>query len=420
MTRTLALMLLLLGGVLSADAEIPLRVVALSGQPAPGGGFFDRFTIEAQPVVAAVNAGGDVAYFATLARAQPAEALFVAAGARAVRLAADGAPVPGGGTLSGFGRHPVPAMNAAGAVAFAAAVRGGSAVEGIFVAVRGRIATVALAGAAAPGVVGGTLAALDAPAINERGDIAFLATVRKARETVEAVYLRAGATMRKLVAQGDAAVEGGSFAAFGPPALARRGEVAFAAVIEGRAAPGGVFIADGRRVSLQAAAGGPTPVGGIFARFSERVAINASGAIAFSATLKDAATPAAIFIVDAAGARKVVAVGDAAPGGGVFSNFGPWPTLSDAGAVAFVASVDGNGSPIGVFVAGVDGLFRVAAVGDRLPSRGTLASFGQYPVATIGPAGHVAFASAPTATGQGEEGIFLAPCVSSCRTAGTR
>src|SRR5437870_1992168 len=45
-----------------------LRVVAASGRAAPGGGVFDRFDISSQPIVAPVNARGQVAFFATVVR----------------------------------------------------------------------------------------------------------------------------------------------------------------------------------------------------------------------------------------------------------------------------------------------------------------------------------------------------------------
>jgi len=153
-------------------------------------------------------------------------------------------------------------------------------------------------------------------------------------------------------------------------------------------------------------AGDETPIGGIFAKFSERVALNDGGAVAFTALLKDATVAQAVFMVERGRPRKVVALGDGAPGGGVFSHFGLWPALSAAGAVAFTASVDGGGPPAGVFVATPTRIERLVGIGDTLAAGGTLASFGLYPIATISPAGDVAFATAPSATGEGVEGIF--------------
>ncbi len=201
--RVAVVVLVGLGSALPGRAEAPAPVqVVVAGQPAPGGGTFEHFGVEALPVVAPINARGQVAFFASLLRGRAAEAFFLASGSRIVRLVAEGDPAPGGGALSGFGRHPVPALNDAGTMAFAAAVSGGRTVEGIFVARNGRVQAVASAGSPAPGVASGTLAALDAPALNQRGDVAFLSTIRRGRDTLDAVYLASGRTLKKIVAQG--------------------------------------------------------------------------------------------------------------------------------------------------------------------------------------------------------------------------
>src|SRR5205814_4436717 len=141
-------------------------------------------------------------------------------------------------------------------------VTGGRTVEGIFLRSQGKLSAVALAGASTPGIPSGTLAVVEAPALHDRGDVAFLATVRRGRETVEALYLKRSGQLRKLVAQGDPAPAGGSFAGFGPPVVNNRGVVAFGAVIEGRGVPGGVFAVEGERVRMLAGAGEDPPLGG--------------------------------------------------------------------------------------------------------------------------------------------------------------
>ncbi len=403
------LLVALVSAAAAGDAPAIQRVVA-AGQTAPGGGTFERFNVESLPVVAPVNDRGQITFFASLLRGAAAEGLFLASGPVITKVAVEGDPAPGGGTLSGFGKHPVPALNAHGTVAFAAAVAGGKTVEGIFLAPSGRLLRgVAVAGGPAPGIPSGTFASLDAPALNDRDDVAFLATVRRGRDTIDAVYLRAGGALRKVVAQGDPAPAGGTFAAFGPPALNGRGVVAFAAVVEGRAVPGGLFVADGRGVRMLVGAGDESPIGGIFAKFSERIALNDAGTVAFTVVLKGARVSQAIVLVEAGGARKVAALDEEAPGGGTFSHFGPWPSLSRAGAVGFTASVDHGPAAVAAFVITPGHAARVAALGDALPGGGRLASFGLYPVISLSGSGAVTFASAPTATGEGVEGVFVIP-----------
>jgi hypothetical protein len=402
------LMLVLLTPVI-ADSQTPaLRIVVSAGQPAPGGGTFEHFTVESQPVVAPPNVRGEVAFFATLLRGAGAEGLFLLTARGITKIAVEGDRAPGGGTLSGFGRHPIPSINATGSVAFAAAVSQGKTVEGIFLSSAGKLRAVVVAGEPAPGIPSGTFANVDFPALNDRGDVAFLATVRRGRESLEAIYVHAGGRVKKVAAQEDPAPAGGTFAGFGAPALSSQGVLAFAAVVEGRGVPGGVFIAAGDRLRMLAGAGENSPLGGIFAKFSERVAINGAGTVAFTAILKDAPARSATFVVQGDQVRKIVALGDAAPRGGAFSNFGFWPALSSSGTVAFTASVDPGPPSTGVFVAGPAWTKQVAAVGDSLAGGATLQSFGLYPTVTTSPSGLVTFATAPTATGEGTESIYLA------------
>src|SRR5881296_3424282 len=156
----LASTLLAVGG-LHAEDPSSLRRVVITGQAVPGGGTFDRFSVESLPIVAPINNKGQVAFFATILRGRASEGYFLASGPRISKLAADGDPAPGGGVFSGFGRHPVPALNDGGQLAFAAAIAGAKAVEGIFVASPRGTRAVALAGSPAPDIPSGTFASLD-------------------------------------------------------------------------------------------------------------------------------------------------------------------------------------------------------------------------------------------------------------------
>jgi hypothetical protein len=384
-----------------------VRAVAAVGDSAPGGGRFGGFTVESLPVLAPTNGRGQVAFFAAIHRGPGGEGFFLRSRDRVTRIAREGDTVAGVGALSGFGRHPIPALNESGAVAFAAAVTGGKTVEGIFLSARGRLQPVALSGGPAAGVSSGTLSGVESPALNDRGDVAFLAMVRRGRETLEAIYVReAGGRLRKVVAQGDPAPVGGSFAGFGAPVLNNKGIVGFAAAVEGKAVPGGIFLAEGGQVRMLVGAGDDTPVGGIFFKFSERFSLNDAGTVAFNAVLKDAPFAGGLFVIQAGRVLKVAVVGDTAPGGGAFSHFGLWPGLNARGRLAFAASVDGGPSPMAVFVGDPALVERIAGIGDDLPG-GRLQSFGLYPLVAINNAGGVTFATAPSATGEGVEGIFL-------------
>ena len=144
-----------------------------------------------------------------MARAKAKEGIFLATAARITKTAAVGDTVPGGGVLSEFARHPLPALNDAGKVAFGASVAGARATEGIFLAADGSLKAIALSGADAPGVQNGTFVEFDAPVLNNRDEIAFVGTVRRGRETLQVLYLYSGggcASSRRVAIQPRAVV----------------------------------------------------------------------------------------------------------------------------------------------------------------------------------------------------------------------
>jgi len=236
----------------------------------------------------------------------------------------------------------------------------------------------------------------------------FLASVRRGRESGDAIIASVGGTLRKVVAQGDPTPAGGTFAAFGPPVVNARGAVAFAAVIEGKTVPGGLFVVSGDTVRMVVGAGEDAPTGGIFAKFSERIAFDDAGVVAFHGMLKFAPVEAAIFAVDSGGARAVSRLGDPAPGGGTMTHFGLWPALGPGGTVVFAASIEGGPTPLAIAMADAAGLVEVVAVGDSLPGGDRITTLTLYPVVSVGPKGQVTFAVTPTAAGDGPEGLFAA------------
>src|SRR5258708_3442669 len=104
-----------------------LRAVCRAGVAAPGGGRFDLFDVASQPIVAPVNARGQVAFYATVLRGPAREGIFLAEAGHVTKLAAFGDNLPGGGTLAEFGAHPLPSLNMAGPAAFCAPTAGGAA-----------------------------------------------------------------------------------------------------------------------------------------------------------------------------------------------------------------------------------------------------------------------------------------------------
>ena len=382
-----------------------LRLVVASGQAAPGGGSFNRFDVSSQPIVAPVNSRGQIAFYASVARAKATEGIFLATASRITKAAAVGDAVPGGGVLSEFARHPLPALNDAGKIAFGASVAGARATEGIFLFADDRLKAIALSGADAPGVQNGTFVEFDAPVMNNRDEIAFVGTVRRGRETLQVLYLYSGGVLRKLVAGGDPAPRGGSFDRFGLPVINNKGVVAFPAVLERGAVLGGIFLAGTRDLHLLVGAGEIGPGGMMLVRFSERVAIDDQDNVAFVAHLGSGTSSEAVLAANASGMTQLAIVGESAPGGGRFAAFGPWPNFGPNASVAFVAAIDDGPGTLGIYVGTRGALRRVTMVGDRLANGGAVPAFALNSVTSVGSRGGLTFATMANPE-SGQNGIY--------------
>jgi hypothetical protein len=393
-----------------------LRLVVATGQPTPTGGDFNRFDVATQPIVAPVNARGHVAFYASVVHSKQTEGIFLDLGSHIVKAAAVGDPVPGGGLLSEFASHPTPSLNRADKVAFGAAMSGARASEGVFLGSEGGLKVVALSGNDAPGVPTGTFVEFDTPTLNDRDEVAFVATVRRGREMLQVLYLHSAGKLRKLIAEGDPAPvipddptrPRGTFSKFGVPVINNKGAVVVPAVIDRGDVLGGIFVTGTRDVARLLAVGETISPGTMLVRFSERVALDDDDNIAFGAHVGAGASAnsEALFVWNAAsGLTQVATIGDSAPGGGRYSAFGAWPSLGPHAAVTFVAGIDDGPGPVGLYVWQTGDTRRLAMTGDRLPDHTKLPAFALNPVASAGPNGGVTFATM-SAPESGQTGIY--------------
>jgi hypothetical protein len=373
----------------------PVRVIVRAGQAAPGGGRFDRFDVTSQPVVAPVNARGQVAFYATVLRSPAREGIFIADTTHVTKAAAFGDPVPGGGTLAEFAEHPVPSLNAAGHVAFAAQIAGGRGTEGIVLAGEDGLRAVALAGDDAPGVPTGVMVGFDNPALNDNDEIAFVANVRRERDVMDVLYFWNGRRLQRVVAEGDRLLRvGGKMDRIGGPALNNAGVVTFPASILKGPVLGGIFVAGARDLRLVVAAGDRLEDGAMILRFSERVAIDDEDGIAFGAYLgSQSGQREAVLRTGPDGLAVVAIEGAQAPGGGRYAGFGPWPTVAPGGVTAFVAALDGGPGPLAAFAGPPGDIRAVATMGETLANGERIGRFALNAVAVAGPGGALTFAT---------------------------
>jgi hypothetical protein len=254
---------------------------------------------------------------------------------------------------------------------------------------------VALAGDDAPGMPGAVLTAFNVPALNDNDELAFVATVRRGRDTLDVLYFWNGRRLQRVVAEGDRLLRvGGTMDKIGEPALNNSGVIAFPGTILKGPVLGGIFVAGARDLRLLVGAGSQTRNGAMIQRFSERLGLDEEGDIAFGAYVsQNGKTYEAVLGVAADELIEIAVEGAAAPGGGRYAGFGPWPTMGSGGASAFVAALDGAAGPLGVFLGPASDVKRVAFAGESLSQTEVLGHFALNAVAAVGPAGVVTFAT---------------------------
>lgn len=140
----------------------------------------------------------------------------------------------------------------------------------------------------------------------------------------------------------------GSFSTFHAPALNDIGQVAFLASLAGDGENDGIFRGDGSTLT-QIARSGQSLLDGIgnFSTFGLPT-LNDVGQVAFSSVLNDSigGDYNGVFRGDGSTLTQIASSGEAPPGGnGSFVNFGV-PALNDAGQVAFIAGLTAPSAPM--------------------------------------------------------------------------
>jgi energy-coupling factor transporter ATP-binding protein EcfA2 len=214
-----------------------VRQRAARDRRAGRGGAFDRFDVAAQPVAAPVNADGRIAFYASVVRADAREGIFLAAGSRIVKVATRGDAVPGGGTLSEFAKHPLPALSDSDTITFGAHLGTGTRAEGVFLAnpVAGT-EQVAVVGDEAPG--GGRFAGFGPwPTIGANGTVAFMTALDEGPAPL-GLYSTSESGVSRIAAIGDRLPDGRVLATFALNPVAMTGPnggVTFATMGDGDA-----------------------------------------------------------------------------------------------------------------------------------------------------------------------------------------
>ena len=106
---------------------------------------------------------------------------------------------------------------------------------------------------------------------------------------------------------------------------------------------------------------------------------------------------------------EIAVEGSAAPGGGRYAGFGPWPTVGTGGVTTFIAALDGGSGPLAAFAGAAGEVRRIAAMGETLPDGGRVGRFALNAVAMAGPGGALTFATMAEAEGESNAIWCLCP-----------
>jgi hypothetical protein len=299
-------------------------------------------------------------------------------------IAATGDPSPTVGSFDRFeveGRAVAAPVNRRGDVLFFATVLRSGAEEGWFLAAGGRFSKIAAVGDAVPS--GERIAGFGenpAAALNNAGTVAFAAQLNGGKAT-SGIFV---ASQGRLIA---AALSGGAapdapqttLAAFEQPVLNEAGDVAFlVATRRGRETGEAIYLWRKGKLSKLVASGDPAPGGGIFSDFGNP-ALNNRGEVAFGALIKQGSILGGIFLSSGTQIRSVLAAGAPAPTGGIFARFSERVVLNDAGAIALSAVLRQGGPESAIFVVENDVPRAMAAVGAAASGGGTYAAFISWP-----------------------------------------
>ncbi|MFQ5846287.1 MAG: choice-of-anchor tandem repeat NxxGxxAF-containing protein [Candidatus Methylomirabilales bacterium] len=226
------------------------------------------------------------------------------------------------------------------------------------------ILKVVAAGDGAP--QGGTFTHFD-PVANT-GAILFDALVKKKDEPFHGVYVARGVSLTRVVAIGDSSPLGGTFIDLSSTALNRRGNVAFVGSAAG-GVPQAIYFRGGNSLKKVVAVNDAAPGGGVLRELGQ-VVLNCADAIAFVGRVERGKVPRALFFASAGVLEKVVGAGDPTSVGGRFGEFVDL-SMNNRGEMVFEGRVHRGRAPSGIFVGPKSGVQTVVAVGDPSPLGGT-------------------------------------------------
>jgi hypothetical protein len=368
-----------------------IRLIVRTGERAPDGGNITEF---ADP---SLNDHGEIAFGAETNVQEAAQALYVWRGGRLTTLVAAGqrAPLAGGTfyTLSDV------VLNNRGTVTFLGRTTDRDARLGIYAVRAGTVTPVVVTGQRAPS--GGVYTDFANPTVNDHDLIAFVG--RTNGTGTEGLYTSSDGATSTAVMGGWPAPSGGVFLFFldGSPALNDRGEVAFIAATTEHSTQG-VYVLQGGRIATVVTTDDTAPVGGPFTEFGF-VNLTNSGTVGFVGRTARSTVREALYTTGRSALVTVARQGDIVADGVPLTTFTN-ALMNEAEDIVFEPGIVQfpDVYPHTIYLARRSGVAVLARAGQSAPGGGRFTAFSQ-PI--INAHGGVAFVAE---TDDGRHGIYLA------------
>jgi hypothetical protein len=372
-----------------ASPVASLRLLVRTGDSAPDGG---TFIVLADP---ALNDRGDIAFGAETTARGAAQALYLRHDGRITTLVAVGRRVSTGGALSTLSDV---VLNNRGTVIFLGRTTDRAARLGIYAARNGAVVPIAVTGLSAP--AGGVFTDFANPTINDRETIAFVGRTNGTGQ--EGIFTSSEGTMTTAVMGGWPAPTGGLFEFFldGSPALNNRGQIAFVAATTEHSTQGVYVLSEGR-IAPVVTTDDTAPVGGPFTEFGF-VNLTDAGTVGFVGRTARSAVHEALYTTGRAALVTLARVGETAEDGVPFPTFTN-VLMNSAEDVVFEPGIVRfpDVYPHTIYLARRSGVAVIAREGEAAPGGGRFTAFSQ-PV--INGRRGVAFVAE---TDDGRHGIYL-------------
>ncbi len=207
--------------------------------------------------------------------------------------------------------------------------------------------------------------------------------------------------VRAIVLTGQRAPAGGTFTEFSDPSINDHGDLAFGGLTTNPRAHAALYLLSGGRLRMLVASGQPAPTGGMFTSFND-VVLNSRGTILFLARTTDRVSSLGLYLVRDGTVVPIVAAGQPTPVGGVFTDFAN-PTINDRDVVAFVGRINGPGRE-GIFTTS-EGTTTAAVLGGQSAPTGGMFQFFLDGTPAENSRGQIAFVASTTA--QSTQGIYV-------------